>query len=234
VAQSKGYVVPSGYRDVAAGSDANGYKVHETWVTILVAAKFVDAPQAGPGAPSAVPSVFQCPSGLMEFLVESSITSGMPPTRKSAEGAKGTQHTSKYLEPGRIVYCWYGLNGTSSPTNPSNPGDIQNWIPCRRWPPDGKTTGKLTKITEIKKPSELVFIYDGVGSVNYFSTNANRINARHNKEKQTNILFFDGHAETTYTKTLPGGDGNAGIPATNVFTLANLKNHPRPLWRMDQ
>ena len=112
--------------------------------------------------------------------------------------------------------------------------------PVRRWPPDGKKpTDKfnpIPRITDIRKPTELVFIFDGM-SINLQQQNANRLNARHGRQRNTNILFFDGHAETFPTKTLPGGDGNAGVgssAASATFSTANLKNFPRPLWRTDQ
>jgi prepilin-type processing-associated H-X9-DG protein len=78
-----------------------------------------------------------------------------------------------------------------------------------------------------------VFLFDGLLGLNYMSTNANRINARHIRLSYTNIAFFDGHAEAVRTKDLPGGDGDAN-PAGTTFSLANLRNYPRPLWRMDQ
>ena len=138
----------------------------------------------------------------------------------------GQQCKSSVLDPGRYVYTWYGINGSSG-------GEA--YIPCRRFPPDGKTTGPLTKITDIHKQSELVFMFDGIG-INFQGVNANRVNARHNKQSITNILFFDSHAESFYTKSLPGGDGDANQPggAATTFGLANLANYPFPLWRMDQ
>ena len=56
------------------------------------------------------------------------------------------------------------------------------------------------KMTDIKHSSDMVFLFDGVG-INLQTTNANRINARHNKQTATNILFFDGHAATYPTAT---------------------------------
>jgi prepilin-type processing-associated H-X9-DG protein len=119
-------------------------------------------------------------------------------------------------------------------------------VPCHRWPADGTTTAKLYKVTQIRKPSQLVFLFDGIG-INLQSTNANRVNARHNRRKQTNILFFDGHAQTYNTRDLPG-DPTAGndltksanvggsAPETYTDTSApyNLLNFPDPLWRTEQ
>jgi prepilin-type processing-associated H-X9-DG protein len=91
-------------------------------------------------------------------------------------------------------------------------------------------------MSQIRKTSEMVFLFDGI-SINLQTQNANRLNARHNKQRDTNILFFDGHAETLPTKSLPGGDGNAGVggsAASATFALTNLANYKYPLWRLDQ
>jgi prepilin-type processing-associated H-X9-DG protein len=118
-------------------------------------------------------------------------------------------------------------------------------MPCRRWPADGTGpgTGKpapaTPKITEIKKSSEMVFLFDGI-SLNIQNTNANRLNARHNKQTVTNILFFDGHAESFRTADLPGGLGAAVVKTTfgdvnkPLDLNAEIVKKPYPKWRLDQ
>jgi prepilin-type processing-associated H-X9-DG protein len=146
------------------------------------------------------------------------------------DGAKGYPYPSKTFEPGLWVHTWYGINGHSGGNT---------WIPCRRWPTDGRnpqTAVPLPKITDIRRSAETVFLFDGV-SFNMQTRNANRLNARHNRRTQTNILFFDGHAATHNTKSLPGGLGNAGNdsgPAQATFSLENLQNYPGIVWRLDQ
>ena len=134
---------------------------------------------------------------------------------------------SRVFQPGRVVYTWYGMNGTSSVGQP--------YIPCRSFPPDGQRTGSLPKLREIGRPSEVVFLFDGVG-INYHQVNANRVNARHNNKRVTNILFFDGHSESFETGGLPGGDGDAGVGAgaRATFSLSNLSRFAYPKWRLDQ
>jgi prepilin-type N-terminal cleavage/methylation domain-containing protein/prepilin-type processing-associated H-X9-DG protein len=232
VAENKGYIVPCDIGDWMTAPGANGYAILDSWETILVASRYLPYPQTVANAPPSESNALFCPSALQEFIANSSVTSGLPTSRTSAEGAKAVQHISKLWDPGRIVYSWYGINGTSGSAS---------YIPCRRWPSDGTspTTPSnppkpIPKITDVRKSSEVVFLFDGI-SLNLQSTNANRLNARHNKQTATNILFFDGHAATFQTKGLPGGLGDAN-PASTTFGLANLQD-PKyaggPKWRLD-
>jgi prepilin-type N-terminal cleavage/methylation domain-containing protein/prepilin-type processing-associated H-X9-DG protein len=232
VAENKGYIIPCDIGDWMTAPGANGYGILDSWETILVAGKYLPYPQTVANAPPSESNALFCPSALQEFIANSSITSGLPTSRTHAEGAKGVQHVSKLWEPGRIVYSWYGINGTSGSAS---------YIPCRRWPSDGTSPTStsnppkpIPKITEVRKSSEVVFLFDGI-SLNLQSTNANRLNARHNRQTATNILFFDGHADTFPTKGLPGGIGDAN-PASTTFGLPNLQD-PKyaggPKWRLD-
>jgi prepilin-type N-terminal cleavage/methylation domain-containing protein/prepilin-type processing-associated H-X9-DG protein len=236
VADNKGYIIPCDIGDWMTAPGPNGYFTLESWETILVTRNYLPYPLTVPNAPPNENNALFCPSGLQEFIANSSVTSGLPKTRTDAEGAKAVQHTSKFFEPGRVIYSWYGINGTSG-TNTA--------IPCRRWPSDGtsptdpsKPPKPLSKITDVRKSSEVVFLFDGL-SINVQNQNANRLNARHNKRTATNLLFFDGHADTARTADLPGGIGDAGVGSTNAsntFSLANLQS-PKysggPKWRLD-
>lgn len=222
VAENKGWIVPESYKDTVTPPDANGYKIWESWTTILVCAKYIPYPDANSGGPPQTNNVLRCPSAALDFIGSSSVSNGMPDSRVSGTGTMELRYTSQKLEPGRIVYCSYGINGTSG-------SDVN--IPVRRYPADSGTT-KPPKMTDVRKSSEMAFIYDGFGA-NLQSVNANRLNARHSRQSQTNILFFDGHAETFFTKDLPGGIGNAN-PASTTFGKSNLANYPYPKWRLDQ
>jgi prepilin-type N-terminal cleavage/methylation domain-containing protein/prepilin-type processing-associated H-X9-DG protein len=233
---SKGYVVPCdmGGPNTQPGI---GYDIWENWATILVIHKYLPYPDATTTAPPNEANVLYCPSSLSEFIADWRANSGLPTSRVHGEGAKSVQQISMIFEPAaagkpaRVVYTTYGINGTS--------GSDQA-IPCRRYPSDGTgwSTGKpsmpLPKITQIRKSSEVVFLFDGI-AMNIHSTNANRLNARHNKRTATNLLFFDGHADTYLTASLPGGLGDAMSPS-NAFNLANLQS-PKyvsgPKWRLD-
>ena len=231
-AENKGYIVPADVVDGTA-DEGHGRIWNDTWVTILVAKKYLDYPRGlNDTDPPPSDNVFHCPSGILEESNISSIDTGQPTSRKDQSGAKGYKHKSMApngLEPGLRVFAWYGLNATSAHNSTS--------IPCRRVIVDANGIQGFTKITQVKRSSEFVFAFDGVLGLNHQSTNANRLNARHNKLSVTNILFFDGHAESFKTKDLPGGDGDANQPtAGETFRPGGpeLLKKAYPVWRLDQ
>jgi prepilin-type processing-associated H-X9-DG protein len=99
--------------------------------------------------------------------------------------------------------------------------------PCRRLQ---HPVDRMTPMSVMKRPAEMVLFFDGI-LYNQMIINANRVNARHGRKTQTNIGFFDGHAETFLTQDLPGG--MSATPAD--FSLINLQaKYPRPLWLLEQ
>jgi prepilin-type N-terminal cleavage/methylation domain-containing protein/prepilin-type processing-associated H-X9-DG protein len=220
-----GYIVPDSY-STGDPMPAGGNPVLETWETILVAGNYVKVPQPTPGGPL-TDSIFFCPGGVDGFY-------GSPATRRDAAASGARRATSTFLSPGLLVDSWYGVNGCST-----NDPRVYPALPVRRAPldGDGPNTYRLEKITAVRDPSDTVFLYDGVGS-NEMIVNANRINARHAKGTRTNILFFDGHAESVNSLDLPGHTfGDAGQSAgpdgfIPCFALANLTGPLR--WRLDQ
>ena len=223
----KGFLLPSDLVDARFSVDKGSGRVwSETWATILVADGYLSYPPApSETIPPGSDNVFHCPSGLLELSAVSD-SSTIPSSRKDAQGAMAYLNQSQRLQPGLNVFSWYGINGASSPTAP---------FPFRRVVSDA--TGKVAgyrKSNEVRNPTEMVFLFDGILGLNYAGTNANRINARHNNQKITNLAFIDGHAESIRTADLPGGDGNANPPGTTFDPNGNLKNFPFPKWRLDQ
>jgi prepilin-type N-terminal cleavage/methylation domain-containing protein/prepilin-type processing-associated H-X9-DG protein len=227
--ENKGYLVPADVLDPALTSEPNGRVWSDTWVTILVGMKFLGYPaKVDPVVPPSEDNVFHCPSGILEQSNITSINNGLPLTRQDAQGAMGylNEASSKGVQPGLRVYSWYGINAAADSTTPTIPE------PCRR------VTGMdgFVKMSQIRRSSEMVFVFDGILGLHLQRTNANRLNARHNRQTATNILFFDGHADTFPTKGLPGGLGDAN-PAVTTFGLANLQSSQYaggPKWRLDQ
>lgn len=83
----------------------------------------------------------------------------------------------------------------------------------------------------IHSTAKMVFLFDGIFYNLYYD--GDRINARHGRRTQTNILFFDGHADTYLTAGLPGKLGPNPV-GTDLFNSQVLGASPTPCWRLDQ
>ncbi len=232
-AQYKGYTVP-GYAQVGQVVAGNGQAPDaENYATVLVNGRFINAPNVTSLADAGgkTNSAFFCPSGLDDFVgFQWSTTSGTasptPNGRQDMLGSRPWRTISKST--GIIVDTWYGINATLDNFDTAKP-------PCRRLPGVGNSRNpwELPKLGGIRKPSDMVMLFDGLFINLYFDSD--RISARHGKRTQTNLLFFDGHAATVQTKTLPGGYGPTPNGAGNPFnTLAGLAGWQWPKWRLDQ
>jgi prepilin-type N-terminal cleavage/methylation domain-containing protein/prepilin-type processing-associated H-X9-DG protein len=224
--ENKGALVPGdceGFPTAYAGADP----ACDTWATILVAGGFLSYPEVGDTAPPAQDNVFRCPSGLIEFKTTAFVgQSALPASRTDGTGAMGLLHQSYGLRragnavAGLNLYLWYGINSSSG---------NEAWSPFRRIGGGVKVPDKTSRI---RNPSDIVAIFDGMW-INVQGSNANRVNARHNDRKLTNILMADGHGESFRTADLPGGLGDAR-PGSTTFSLENLRRFPYPKWRLDQ
>lgn len=224
---NKGSTVP-GYADTV--NTANGTKADaENYVTILVNGQFIDAPSLKSlNTPvSSDASVFRCPSGNDDFLFnEFSDANGTAPSPNTrTEGTADRPLRTKSKETGIIVDTWYGINESIN--------DTSKKTPCVRV--ESKAT-VVPVMSQIRDATRMVFLFDGIfANIHY---DADRISARHgtNKMRYTNILFFDGHAESFATKNLPGALG-PNAAGTDVFDPATLKANKNPgnlVWRLDQ
>jgi prepilin-type processing-associated H-X9-DG protein len=224
--ENRGYIVPADVNDPALASEPHGRVWSDTWVTILVGKKYLDYPRnLNATDPPPSDNVWHCPSGVLEESNITSISTTTPNSRKDLRGAMGYLHESspRGVEPGLRVFSWYGLNASSDANT--------KVLPFRRV----NGLNGFAKTSEIRLSSQFVFVFDGVLGLNHQATNANRLNARHDRQKVTNILFYDGHAESFPTKDLPGGDGDAN-PAGTTFSLGNLQQprYNQIKWRLDQ
>ena len=222
--QNKMYLIPSDVQDRKFPVSLSYQDVNESWATILVADGFLSYPEVtSTTVPPGSDNVFRCPSGVLESSAVTYLSSTVPSSRTDSQGAMASVHTSMRLRPNMNIFSWYGINATND-SGYKTPY-FRNTIET-----DGKTSG-FRKANEVRNSSEMVFLFDGLYGLNYLTTNANRINARHNNQKITNIAFVDGHAESLRTKDLPGGDGDA---PESEFLRANLVKYPFPKWRLDQ
>lgn len=214
------------------------------WCNILVDGKYVPAPADPNSDPSANPppqmrGAFFCPSGNQDFA-ELTSDDTIPSSRIDERGAAAVRRFSSVT--GISVDIWYGINGedAADPTSAAPANSTTKGTPCRRIQTAGTLANplgtRMTTMDMIKKSSEMVLFFDGV-LYNHTVNNGNRINARHGRQTQTNIGFFDGHAETFLTKDLPGGmPGTTSAADTKTaFSLSNLQaKYPRPLWLLEQ
>lgn len=207
-----GYVMPAGYQYVSQ-SNLNV----ENWGTILANRHYIKADSSNPG-------VFKCPNAVDAPILYDALgpTTADPTSRTSDTGATGWRLTSVVGAPnngtGLTLTVWYGINA-----NPASDTNNVYLSPCRRLPSDDGDWRDL-RTNQVRRTSSTVFMYDGV-YMNLRAVNPDRINARHNRHKATNILFFDGHVETLPTASLPPD-----------FTLAILAQpqYAGLVWRLDQ
>ncbi len=228
VNDSHGYIVPVGYRDSANPTP----NTTENWATIFVFMKYVQTPRVALLTdPPTGNSVFRCPNGgdVRSYLSTDINLPSVPASVLDGFGTMPWRVQSASLLPlnNQIVDTWYAINGaTFTPTGAGPPRDDWEQIPCHRIPDDHTGDVTLHKMNLVKKPSELVFLLDGIWT-NIATINPYRVNARHGGRRRTNFLCFDGHAETIVTASLAGAVGDFASAAT-------LSKFPFPKWRLDQ
>ena len=244
---SKGYLCP-GWIANPTGSGPG----LEHYATMLVGLKYLAAPsQVDDDAVESIGnSVFRCPSGIdIKHVVGATPSpTGLsdPVTQTDALGAmfwrrESVTGANQWLGSGLMIDTWYGLNGFDPGNGSGSPGNFTN--AQKVWPfrklrrnADGTILGELSKMTQLRKSSELALIFDGL---RFHDAKTARINARHNRGKYTNFLMADGHAETIETKTTPQFWGSANQQAqrwrsNGGFTLMEFAPYPHPKWRLDQ
>ncbi|MGB7157941.1 MAG: type II secretion system protein [Tepidisphaeraceae bacterium] len=251
------HVVPGSILRWDGGGPIAG-RGEENWATMLVARGYIkqasqidfvgDAgpppgEQAWDSPTSAGNTVFRCPSGI-DF--EGNVGGPAPTSKLDGKAAQFWRRQSMlFAGPGAVsqgtapmIDTWYAGNFVQPTTNAQMMGTtFQSGFPMRTLGRNNAGAqrgrmfgGPLVKYNQIKKASEVAMLFDGLRSHNY---NPNYISARHNKQKQTNLLFADGHAEPVDTKSLPVGGGST--QATSVFRAPDqLSPFPFPKWRLDQ
>jgi prepilin-type N-terminal cleavage/methylation domain-containing protein/prepilin-type processing-associated H-X9-DG protein len=188
-ADNDGALVPAGHSSTVANWPLyladGGYLKTTTYPT-----GFSGTPQGA--------SVFLCPSGNGTKLA------GNPADRYDPAGAG-----YKLADSGsKSIPVSYGINARQDNVSPCDGAAVPfTWTPY-----NGGTCGwiqyKLDRFGA--RSSRIVAVFDGVSHTNASGTNDKRINARHGKRTQTNVLFLDGHAETVQTSRLPSPDCNPG------------------------
>jgi prepilin-type N-terminal cleavage/methylation domain-containing protein/prepilin-type processing-associated H-X9-DG protein len=203
------------------------------WPNLLVDGKYLPAtrlPASAVNAGAAAEGALFCPSGNMDFLPPNfDGNTSRPANRTDDTGANCTRVPLPSNSPNgspvshTFVDTWYGMNADrGSGITTGTPGRCLE-----------DASDNAVKISNVRNASDMVLLYDGV----YYhqqSVNANRVNARHKRKTQTNLMFVDGHVETWQTADLPGG---IGVSQVSDFSLASLaaNNPTSPLkWWLEQ
>lgn len=228
-AEFQGYVVAT-YADVSGATMVDSHKADaENYATMFVNLRYLPAPELKTMTEgiSGQSSIFRCPSGTDDYLWNTFTDPGngapAPNGRKDMMGARPLRTKSK--SSGLVIDTWYGVNAVINDFN-----TLQ--APVRRVPASGGTTDyRVLKMSQVRDSSRVPFLFDGIFMHLHYA--ADRLNARHNNQRTTNIVFFDGHAASYDTATLPGGMGPT--PAgTDVFSNAALGTNREIKWRLDQ
>ena len=240
--QFGGHTLPAYGHPTIKTNSGNDQADAENYATLLVSLKLLTAPslQTMNDPPSPLASVFRCPTGTEDFLwnqfSDSAGGSVLPADRSDRLNYRPLRTFSSGT--GAIIDTWYGINMTVNNTlfrAPKTGPDIN--APCIRWlanhaAPDLQ---RIPKLSDIKDSTRMVFLFDGIFANTHHD--ADRVSARHGarKGRLTNILFFDGHAQSYPTADLPGGMGpNAsGVDAFDPNKL-KTKNPGGLLWRLNQ
>jgi prepilin-type processing-associated H-X9-DG protein/prepilin-type N-terminal cleavage/methylation domain-containing protein len=243
----QGTIIPLDCRDPVQ-ADPTSVTLSDNWATILVALGYISYPTTvGASEQAALSTVFYCPSGIVDLPFTSDAAGDIPTARNDTDGARGWEFVASAdgLYPNLAVFMWYGVNGTTGtmlpPTTLPTPPDPEDWtIPIQRDHSDTTHNLQYRKMQNLRDTPNLVMMFDGVFA-HLAAVNANRLNARHMGYTMTNMLFFDGHAETVQTSSLPSinpgtlGNAGTGAQAPTAFTYANLTaNYPWPHWRVNQ
>ena len=164
----------------------NGAKYQEGWPTLLVHGRYLTAPFSRTfHTLPAAPSVFRCPSGLNEVY-----TIG-PLSRDDPEGGKAWPYASESTGKSLYIHSWYGINGST--------GRPDRW-PFARLPLDLRRELSANRYSNVAQTSRMPALFDGFWIHNGKDA---RVHARHKKNTQSNILFFDNSAATFDTFLIP-------------------------------
>jgi prepilin-type N-terminal cleavage/methylation domain-containing protein/prepilin-type processing-associated H-X9-DG protein len=145
-------------------------------------------------------SLFHCPSGS-DTVVTQDATGywPVPDSRDDPTGYWGTSQLWTIDGEWYRIHVWYAVNMASFTVSK---------FPFTPLPGSGGSDQvMLHRMSEVKRPAEMVGIYDGIWAHNCGTTGGGwkRIFPRHIDRRFCNALFLDGHAESLDRQTLPVG-----------------------------
>jgi prepilin-type N-terminal cleavage/methylation domain-containing protein/prepilin-type processing-associated H-X9-DG protein len=187
---------------------------------ILVEGKYLKADRVHLGdMPPEGQGVLRCPSGRED-------RQGFPSNIYDPGGACPFM-LQNLRQPEQTLHMWYAIN-----YDPGAPGPFDGRaippgsVPFIEFPQlfvSSDPKYEFTRVSRLKRPSELVLVCDGYYSPYWPGS----INARHNRRSITNCLMADNHCESLHSSSLPKG-------RQDLTDLNRLANFPYPRWRLDQ
>jgi prepilin-type N-terminal cleavage/methylation domain-containing protein/prepilin-type processing-associated H-X9-DG protein len=211
------WMIPALFLNSSGGID-------QSWGTILMNGKYLPY-QTRPGANyDTNRTVLMCPEGINTNY--NGPGNWAPASHTDQFGKMLFQVDTSGYSPGATTYAMNAWEDVSdfafSPFNA---------FPMTDSTGTGLSGTRLHKYNEIRSPSDMVELFDGIFVLN---GNANRINARHVNLTKTNLLFVDGHVTPFATKILPQ-NYSASYPYYDLYSAAQCsKTSNGAKWRLDQ
>ena len=187
--EQRAYLPPGDYITRTGGNQVRtGF-----WTTYLIDAGVIDAGQSQDQLVPPRESPFRCPSGLDHDLNQL----GWPPLDQTGRfdtrgmGYVVVPRMDEHLKARYWTHIWYGINGS---------GEAQDFekYPFSRVYSDGPTG--THRRNQLPHPATLISLFDGW---HMHFANAGWMSARHMSQTRTNLLLFDGHAQTMDAEAVP-------------------------------
>lgn len=206
--QKQIHVAVTNYADSFNDAIVNNY----AFTNHLVSANLLEAPIGAPfdGTEDAdvtkEATIFKCPSGLSDRSSKNSIPFGYNFISHQETMRSYRSWTDTYLGSVGGIDSWYGVIGTSEDSGGSGGWRYNNWRV-------DNVADRWAKVSLLENSSAAILLHDGSLFANTGSGTGGRISARHNNNKTTNLVFFDGHAtQEKYTVFL---NSRGSTPDTN-------------------
>jgi prepilin-type processing-associated H-X9-DG protein len=246
---NKGFIMPCDISPQPSTAANNGPPATDNWFAVLIDGGYIANQQLTAGSGLPYDSILSCPS--TPDVVATTTSDGY-----LAQNANGI------IDPTLIAYTCYSINGSNNDTSPAGTTGASGY--AGGFPsltlydgPHSIPAGHFGfpvphKITDVRHPAQVVFIFDG-SNYNVYNSFNTRILGRHGymdpsvpiyQRGYTNILFFDGHAETVPRISLPcqtgatfvstGNTDMCNVNPANWITDCKKNGWTYPLWRIDQ
>ncbi len=184
------FILPGQFRDPYAENN---------WASLMVNQGYANAPMADGTEPAQTGTLFHCPSASDTVVTQDSRGFWpLPDDRNDPQGYLGTAQRWTRDDQEKLIHVWYAAN-------------MATWrvddFPFTSFPQGGGGREVLHRMSDVRRPADMVAIYDGVWAHNDGTTNNGwaRIFPRHINGRFCNALFVDGHADSLDRQMLPVG-----------------------------